>query len=166
MENSKTPNTVAAIKKSSKSRKILSAIIIFVLGILIGHGATMFMIHNKMRHMMKNPEKIPDMMLERIDSYLSLSNQQKTDIKKIIKETHLGIFDIHKRMQPEVLKLQDAAEEKISKLLNKEQLETWNTHKDHILPRPPTMSDRMMPPPPPPHMFGHRPGPEGPGFGR
>lgn len=107
---------------NKKLKFYMSLIVIFVLGGALGALGASYYIKNQMVPFFKGgPLKRQSMMLERLDSQLNLSPDQKRQVKQILEDS---FKEIKKFRQEHRKKMIEQRFEKIRPLLNDDQKET------------------------------------------
>ncbi len=152
MEETAPESPPMPLKHRLGSRLVMVGI--FLLGLALGHVATVFLSH---RHFREHPapDRIPDLIIRRLDEYLGLNPGQKEKIRTVIAERHTAIEALHQetfaRMKSEIEVLKKA----IAAELDPKQAEIFARDNEKILPGPPGNPGEA---PPPPGSFGGRPG--------
>ncbi|NUQ62327.1 MAG: hypothetical protein HUU20_07550 [Pirellulales bacterium] len=143
------PNTMDAplpeMPVAPKRRRwltLLLAIVVFASGFVVGAGATLVVVRDRLIRAIRNPDAAPEEITAKLKRSLDLSESQAEQVEATVRERQLALQEIRREVQPRVEAEIDLLEERIAAVLGPEQKEKW-----HALVR--RMRSTWIPPLPP-----------------
>jgi len=117
-------------------------------GIVIGAAGGFFIDKMRRDKFMQHPERMPQLITERLKSELNLSPEQVQQVEKILTNRLKVLREIQEESRPRLDKELDLLRDEVVQLLDENQSKEWLerfSKMRHFLPPPPP------PPLPPPH---------------
>jgi hypothetical protein len=106
-----------------KAKGCLGVFLIFFFGVLCGIVITEGVIRERVREVVEGgPDKVVDVVVERLNKDLKLDNEQKIKLQQIVADTRIKLRQIRQRTQPEVQTTLLDAERDVRAILYTEQI--------------------------------------------
>ena len=132
---------------SNKLKVTVGVLLVFTLGILAGSYGTMAYMKYRVSHFEKRGHGAgAEFMLGRLSRDLDLTAVQRTEIGKILRDSHRRLTEISRRCQPEICGIIDQDFGRIRELLNDDQRPKFDRFQKRFQKRG---KHRMFRPPPP-----------------
>lgn len=133
----------------NKVKVSVTVILVFILGALTGSlGTQAFMKYRISKFMKRGHEARAEFIIERLSHVLELTDSQKTEVEKIIRETQKKIAEIEGQFRPRIQALMDDDFRQMRELLNDNQKQKLDEFHEHLKKR--KRPGLFSPPPPPP----------------
>ena len=132
-------------RKPRRWLMVLLGILILISGMVIGAGMTVIVGRRMVRQFMDHPERLYTRTTNRLRKSLDLSDEQTDEVREIVEERLGALIEIHREVRPKVEEQLRLFRDEVTKILDEDQLDSWNKHFIHI--------ERALLPPhhPPPH---------------
>ncbi len=131
---------------SQRWRRVTLMMVIFLSGAIVGVVAGGYVAHQQMLFMLQHPEQIPDRILPRIRSQLSLNDEQTSQVDAIVRRRHAAMEVARSKCYPELVAEFEGMCSDIAKVLSPKQRDSWNELselvKQRYLSAPPLNSDQ------------------------
>ncbi|MBN2539033.1 MAG: hypothetical protein JXB09_03175 [Deltaproteobacteria bacterium] len=134
---------------SNKLKVSVGVLLVFTLGILAGSlGTKAYMKYRVSHFVQRGHEARAELMLGRLSRDLDMTEVQRTEIGKILSDSHRRLNEISQRCQPEICGIIENDFEMIRERLNDDQKPKFDKFQKRFQQRG---RHRMFRPPPPPH---------------
>lgn len=114
---------------------------IFAGGLLIGAVGGRLIAREQFLSMLRHPEQVPDRIIPRLRSELTLDDEQARQVEAMIRRRYLAMETIRSRSYPELIAEFRAMRNDIADVLSPEQRADWDELSDRLeqryLPTPP-----------------------------
>lgn len=108
-------------------KTIVSVILIFGLGALSGAIVTYKIYWQKMENIVRDePKAMRELMVQRLNSKLSLDASQLEQVRAIAKETHAEMKSVRRKIRPDVEEVLSRSQAKIRAVLRPDQREKYD----------------------------------------
>lgn len=105
-----------------KRWKLISGLLlVFVLGVLAGSLGTGVYLKDRFEHLRKDPKARQDFIMRKLSKKLSLTEEQKITIGKIVQQVGERRREYYRKNRPEIKRIMDEGFAQIRKELNSEQ---------------------------------------------
>jgi DNA anti-recombination protein RmuC len=128
MTNDASPNLSLPLTAPEPRRRwvtVLAALLIFSAGLASGVGLTVVVAVHRLQHAIHHPEEAPSRVAAMLQRRLRLSDEQKSQIEKIVAKRQAELTAIRQRFHPEVAKQLDELHKEIGEVLTEPQRERW-----------------------------------------
>ncbi len=112
--------------------RIFSLSLIFLSGSVVGAVSGGFWMRNRMISMIQHPEKVPDRVLPRLRSGLSLSDVQARTVEEIVRRRHAQMESLRAETYPKQLAEFKAMQSEVAEVLTPEQRSKWSALSDSV----------------------------------
>ncbi|MCE9555448.1 MAG: DUF3450 domain-containing protein [Planctomycetes bacterium] len=125
------PSSTAAtpsLPPPPRRRRWLTALVMlvtFVCGGIVGAGAMLKFIENRVQTAIRNPEVMPGRIASRLQGRLDLSEKQHAEVLEILTRRQQELIVIRRKVQPEVETVLDSIETDVAAVLDPPQKEKW-----------------------------------------
>ena len=119
-------------RRPRRWKLVLLCSLIFFCGIVTGSGLTIHVIHDRMSGVMKEPEKLTEMVTEFLTYRLNLREDQEDQVSSIIAERYTTIMELRQENIPKIRLELDAIKEEVAVVLDEEQEALWLRRFDRI----------------------------------
>ncbi|HSR10220.1 MAG TPA: hypothetical protein VLS90_02160 [Thermodesulfobacteriota bacterium] len=113
-------------------RTILVALVIFVSGAMIGGGLTVLIIAGGAKRYFQDPAVSADRITHRMKKQLDLTEDQVTQVHRIILERQQAFQSLRKQVQPQVKAQIEKTRRELSAVLTPEQARKWEKRFDRF----------------------------------
>lgn len=131
---------------SQRWRRVALMMAIFLSGAIVGAVAGGYVARQQMLFMLQHPEQIPDRVLPRIRSQLSLSDEQTSQVDAIVRRRHAAMEVARSKCYPELVAEFEGLCSDIAEVLSPKQRDRWDELRELVkqryLPAPPHKSDQ------------------------
>lgn len=107
-------------------RAVALASVIFISGMIVGGGLTVRFLWNRLTTGIQQTETMPDRVIKMLDRRLGLSEEQRSEIFQLLKESQNQFLQIRKDALPRVDDELNDLQAKIDSVLSEEQSQKWN----------------------------------------
>ncbi len=124
---------------------VLFGAVFLLCGIVIGVGGGRYFDRMNRDRFMNHPERMPELITERLTSELKLSPEQAKEVREILAERLKNLRKIQEESRPRLDKELDELRDEVAQKLDEAQSKKWRENfirMRHFLPPPP-----FMPPP-------------------
>lgn len=133
MDTDETPIPAPLPPRRSRKRMLISIFLGLVLlccGMVIGSGATVYILSSRILEGIRNPDSLPDIAAQRMRYKLDLSDEQTEKIRAIFDTRKKEIFELRVRMQPKIEERIEELRAEVEAILTPEQAEKWDRRID------------------------------------
>jgi DNA anti-recombination protein RmuC len=116
---------LAAPEPRRRWATVLAALLIFGAGLASGVGLTVVVAVHRLQHAIHHPEEAPSRVATMLQRRLRLSDEQKSQIEKIVTKRQAELTAIRQRFHPEVSQQLDELHKEIGEVLTEPQRERW-----------------------------------------
>ncbi|MBX7254732.1 MAG: hypothetical protein K1Y02_00125 [Candidatus Hydrogenedentes bacterium] len=148
------PSAALPRKGGRRAVSLLLGFVIFASGVLVGAGGAVLSIHAMVTYRFKHPENAYARVVDRIDSDVHLTPEQRAKVEEIIEKKRQEFMQLISEGQPKMEAHWQSVRNEIAAVLDEKQAAVWKEKFD-------SMHSRLMPPfllppdafgpPPPPH---------------
>ena len=136
---------------------MLTALLIFISGLIVGAGGATFVIIRNAQERMRHQERIPPRIVGFLRSRLDLTDEQAAKIEQVLRERQSAFQAIRREVAPRIESELELARDKINEILTPEQRAKWEEIFSSMRRR--WSMGRNGDGPRPDRRFHHRPGP-------
>lgn len=112
-------------QRRSTWKLLLLGLVILLAGMTIGAAGTLFVVRRAVLHAAQHPGELPERALDRLDRRLDLTDAQRAEIERILRQRMRRLAALRERLRPHVDRELDALDEEISDVLTPQQRERW-----------------------------------------
>lgn len=120
------PAPAATPPRRARWLLLLVLLVVFVSGGIVGGGSTDYMHRSGWVRLMRRPGEVPDRVMQMLRGKLDLSDEQATQVDKIVRDRHREIEKLRAEVQPRIDRQIDEMQSEIDALLNNEQRDRWH----------------------------------------
>ena len=106
---------------------------ILLCGMVIGACLALVVVRNRVIDLIQHPEKRTGAMVRRLDRALDLSEDQRADVRRVLRKHRAEFNEIRRDVAPRVQREIDAMDRDLSKILTPEQKAKWDRYLKRLL---------------------------------
>lgn len=136
MSEQQTPTKASPSTRARKKRhwvwSVLIGAAILVCGMIIGACLTLIVVRNRVIDLIQHPQKRTTAMVRRLDRALDLSEDQRSEIRDVLRKHRAEFNEIRREVGPRVKEQIEALDRDVSEVLNEEQRKKWNQYLNRL----------------------------------
>jgi uncharacterized protein HemX len=119
-------------KSKGKWRMLLFGVLILAIGMIIGAGVSVIVVHKVVQNVIRNPEDIPVRISQRMRRKLDLNERQTKRILDIMRAHQKNIQALRREYQPGLEKELDEMRDEVSGVLEPEKARKWRARFEEL----------------------------------
>lgn len=112
--------------------RLFAILLIFLSGGVVGAVSGGLWMRDRMISMIQHPEQVPDRVLPRIRSVLSLSDEQARTVEESVRRRHAAMESLRAETYPKQLAEFKAMQSEVAEVLTPEQRSKWSSLSDSV----------------------------------